>query len=120
VDTVDAPARLHRGDTWDFEVYCELPSGVAENIAGQTLYVTLKKSRDDADPGVLALEYVVPNDADAQAGKATVVADSEQTLINPGNYWVGIRKSKPGTPPDVRTIYEEQHPVLRAIRADLP
>ena len=115
-DTDELPSFI-RGDTWVIAV--ELTDeGVAEDLTGSSIIVSLKKSLSDPDPGALEYIYPVPAGPDAEAGKARVEVPSDITDILAGKYWMALKRVIPGSPPIVWTFFLQKDIEVRANVSD--
>ena len=79
---------FYTGETVEITVLCK-KDGVAQNIASDTVTLTIKESRSDADAAALLQE-----DADVATYGATGTAywnlTPAQTAITPGSYYIDI------------------------------
>lgn len=82
----------------------ELTFGTAVDITGDELWLTLKDSNTDADPGAAQFHDTMPANAESVAGIGFVVAPSDDTVdVAPGLYHYDIQRVIPGDPPTVQT-----------------
>lgn len=110
---------LYRGDTWPLEISIENAQGGLEDLAGCTLVLALKadKERPDAE-AALTVIYAVPGPPPVTKPILRVGSDQSAT-VTPGAYWMGLRRVRPGAPPDVFTAIDQRVTVLRAPIEDL-
>lgn len=107
---------FHRGDTKTYQAKVENPAtGLPVNVAGMTLWITLKENPTDADPGAAQSSQVIPSGPDAAAGLASVTLNSAQTAgLVPGRvYYYDMQLVQAGAPPVVTTIQYGTVLVLR-------
>ena len=82
----------------------ELTFGTAVDITANRLYLTLKESNDDADPGAAQFQNTMPANADSAAGIGFIVCPSNLTAaVTPKVYNYDIQRVITGAPPTVQT-----------------
>lgn len=82
----------------------ELTFGTAVDISGDELWLTLKDSNGDADPGAAQFHDTMPANAESVAGIGFIVCPSDETdAVEPALYQYDIQRVIPGAPPTVQT-----------------
>lgn len=105
---------LYRGDTRDIKVKIVDDEGEPVNLAGHSLWVTLKANPTDADAlAALQVSAVMPADANSAAGIGYITISAEG--VAPGRYYYDIQWVQPGSPPIVKTIDAGKVRVLQDI-----
>jgi len=72
---------------------------VSAPLTGCTLRFTVKKNESDSNlsdaTALIKKDVVVPNGADATAGKAQIILTPSDTAITPGRYYYDIKVEEP-------------------------
>lgn len=105
---------LYRGDTWPLEITVEDEQGGLEDLAGCTLWLALKADKEKPDnEAALIVSHEVPGPSPVREPIVRVGSDQTAT-VPPGVYWIGLRRVRPGAPPDVFTAIDQRVTVKRA------
>lgn len=75
---------LIRGDSYNRAIECTTEDDVVVDITGKTIYFTVKKNLEDADPGVLQINW--NTHTNPTLGLTTFNLTSAQTNIIKGEY----------------------------------
>ena len=97
--------RFFRGDTQPF--WLDFTIGkLPLNIAGYSLYLTMKANLNDPDAAATYQKKIVlPDDEESQAGRCIITIESnESDAIEPGRYFYDMQMVAPGAPPIVITF----------------
>jgi hypothetical protein len=70
---------------------------VAVNITGWTIFLTVKENFSDSDDDAIISKDVTPTGADAVAGIARIVLDSDDTNVTFGKYYYDIKAKQSAT-----------------------
>ena len=94
-----------RGDTQPFWLDFTI-GGLPMNIAGHSIYLTMKANMNDPDAAAtFQKKIVLPDDEESQAGRCTLIIESiESDEIEPGRYFYDMQRVAPGSPPIVQTF----------------
>jgi hypothetical protein len=94
-----------QGNTKRYKFSFTATSGPVD-ITGWKIYLTVKESIDDVDPGVFQVIATAGDDAadDPAAGLMHVVATSADTDIEPDAYQYDFTRVIPGAVPDVQRL----------------
>lgn len=110
-----------RGDTKKYRlVYRNKTTMMPIPLSGRKLFVALKLDKelpDDATEGAYIFRYEIPQDADADNGKALVVIPYTFTSnVLPGIYWFSIKLvDDTASPTDVKTMVDTQLEVIQNV-----
>lgn len=106
---------MFRGDTPTLRITATNPDGSPYSLTGHTIWVTAKRSKADADPGLFQLSTTsgnvtvnaAPNDDTADAVPPSAATSA---LTADVQAYVGVRIKTPGG--RVYTIYEGTMPIV--------
>lgn len=106
---------FHSGDTLTILVDITDPeSGDAVDISGMLFIVTMKSDVDMPDAEA---EFQVKKTAPdgSTSGHIEIEVASDETDVEPGRFYIDLRRIIPGAPPDVWTIFSHPLKVLSAV-----
>jgi len=111
---VEAPTTLVRGDTARWVICFSDADGVALNVAGWEIWLTLRDELDTPLDRVFLVRSVLPNDADALIGRAIITAHSVDTAsLLAGKYFYEFKRVLQTVPPDVWTFDFSTQPTFK-------
>ena len=81
-------APIYRGDDATINLSVVQPDGSKMNFNGKTVKFIIKKNKTDEDSTAIVLKTYTPTQ-DQEA--LTIVLDKQDTDVEPGIYWYGVR-----------------------------
>lgn len=113
--------KLYSGNDWVFDIQAyDVPALGADpsaplppfDLRGCTLYLTLKASVGDVDPGAVSHSQVVGTSAEAAVGLERLLVPNAKTRIAGGTFKAQIVAVRPGAPNYIITL-DDQPIVVR-------
>lgn len=106
---------MFRGDTPTLHITATNPNGTPYSLIGHTIWVTAKRSKADADPGVFQLSTTAGNVTvnaapDDHTADAVPPSAATSALTSDVQVYLGVRIKTPGG--RVYTIFEGTMPII--------
>lgn len=108
-------APMYRGDTPTLRITATNPDGTPYSLTDHTIWVTAKRSKADADPGLFQLSTTAGNvtilpSPDEDTADAIPPSAATSALTADVQVYIGVRIKTPGG--RVYTIYEGTMPII--------